>query len=370
MTRVLKAIGLMSGTSMDGIDAAVLETDGERIAAFGATHFEAYAPEMRAKLRAGMERAASLTPAGPLPGELADLERELTQAHARAVAALLRAAGLRTGEIDVVGFHGQALVHRPERRMTLQIGSGPLLAAATGIDVVSDFRSADIRAGGQGAPLVPMYHAALAKERAPVAVVNIGGVANVTFVGRNGELVAFDTGPGNAPIDDWVLQHTGKPVDEGGALAATGRVNEAVVAHLLTHEFFARPGPKSLDRMAFSLDMARNLNAADGAATLTAFTARAIAKAREHFPSVPQEWIVCGGGRHNLVLMRELRSALQGSRVITAEEAGWRGDFIEAEAFAYLAVRSVHGLPISFPTTTGVPRPMTGGVLSCQSVKL
>lgn len=349
---------------MDGIDAAVLDTDGERVAAFGPTHFEPYAPEMRAKLQAGMELAATLSTAGPLSAKLADLERELTQAHARAVAALLGSAALRASEIDVIGFHGQALVHRPERRATLQIGSGPMLAAATGIDVVNDFRSADVRAGGQGAPLVPIYHAALAADRAPVAVINIGGVANVTFVGAKGELIAFDTGPGNAPLDDWAFKHTGKPVDRGGALASKGRVNEAVVAHSLGHEFFARRPPKSLDRMAFSLDMARNLSAEDGAATFTALTARAIAKAREHFPEAPREWIVCGGGRHNPVLMRELRAALQGSRVVTAEDVGWRGDFVEAEAFAYLAVRSLRGLPISFPATTGVPRPMTGGVLS------
>ncbi|MFM9864531.1 MAG: anhydro-N-acetylmuramic acid kinase [Micropepsaceae bacterium] len=363
MARVLKAIGLMSGTSMDGIDAAVLDTDGERIAAFGATHFEPYGPEMRAKLRAGMERAASWTAAGPLPAEIAHLERELTQAHAHAVDVLLRSAGLAARDVAVIGFHGQALVHRPEQRMTLQIGSGPLLAATTGIDVVNDFRSADVRAGGQGAPLVPIYHAALAAGHAPVAVINIGGVANVTFVGRDGKLVAFDTGPGNAPIDDWTMQHTGKPIDAGGALAAKGLVNESVVAHLLQHPFFEKPPPKSLDRMTFSLDMARNLSAEDGAATLTAFTARAIAGAAKHLLAQPLEWIVCGGGRHNPVLMRELRTALQGSRVIVAEDAGWRGDFIEAEAFAYLAVRSLRGLPISFPTTTGAPRPMTGGVL-------
>jgi anhydro-N-acetylmuramic acid kinase len=364
MASVLKAIGLMSGTSMDGIDAAVLDTDGEAISTFGPTHFEPYGDEMRTKLRAGMARAATLPAAGPLPSDLADLQRELTQAHATAVAALLKRHGLRASAVDVIGFHGQALVHRPDHRMTMQIGSGPLLAATTSIDVVSDFRSADVRAGGQGAPLVPIYHAALASDRAPVAVVNIGGVANVTFVGRDGLLIAFDTGPGNAPIDDWALRHTGKPVDFGGHLAAKGRVHESVVAHLLQHEFFSRPGPKSLDRMQFSLDIVGNLSPADGAATLTAFTARTIARARDQFPEPPREWIVCGGGRHNPLLMNELRAALDFTGVLTAEAAMWRGDFIEAEAFAYLAVRSLRGLPISFPATTGVARPTTGGVLS------
>lgn len=364
MARVLKAIGLMSGTSMDGIDAAILDTDGERIAAFGPVLFSPYAGEMRARLREGMARAATGAAVGPLPAELADLERELTQAHAAAVRALLGDAGLRASEIDIIGFHGQALLHRPEEQRTLQIGSGPLMAEALGIAVVNDFRSADVRAGGQGAPLVPIYHAALAADRAPVAVLNIGGVANVTFVGRSGELVAFDTGPGNGPIDDWALKHTGRPADIDGALASRGRVHDDVVEELLRHPYFAVPPPKSLDRLDFSLDLARNLNAEDGAATLTAFTAHAIARARGYLPTSPPAWIVCGGGRRNPFLMGQLRAALGEATVSTAEEAGWRGDFIEAEAFAYLAVRSLRGLPISFPRTTGVPRPMSGGTLS------
>lgn len=364
MTRVLKAIGLMSGTSMDGIDAAILDTDGERIQVFGPARFQPYSAEMREQLRAGLEEAASIRAAGPLPTSLERLERNLTSAHANTVQALLDTAGLKAEDVDVIGFHGQTLIHRPHERMTLQIGSAPRLALLAWIDVVTDFRAADVRAGGQGAPLVPIYHAALAADRAPVAVLNIGGVANVTFVGRGGELIAFDTGPGNGPIDDWALKYTGKPVDESGALAAKGRVNESVVTHLLTHAYFVKPAPKSLDRMDFALDMARNLAVEDGAATLTAFTARSIAKARDHFPEAPREWIICGGGRHNPILMRELRTALKGAHVITAEDAGWRGDFIEAEAFAYLAVRSLRGLPISFPMTTGAPRPMPGGVLS------
>jgi anhydro-N-acetylmuramic acid kinase len=353
----------MSGTSMDGIDAAILDTDGERIAAFGPTRFEPYAADMRARLREALDRAASMPLAGPLPADIEALERELTQAHARAVATLLADAGLAPNQVDVIGFHGQTLIHRPHQRTTLQIGSGPRLAQATAIDVVNDFRAADVRAGGQGAPLVPIYHAALAADRAPVAVLNIGGVANVTFIGKGGTLLAFDTGPGNAPIDDWALKHTGQPIDKGGVLAAKGQVNENVLAHLLQHAYFTKPAPKSLDRMDFALDMARNLAAEDGAATLTAFTARAIAKARDHLPQAPQSWIVCGGGRLNPTLMRELRSALAGATVITAEDAGWRGDFIEAEATAYLALRSLRGLPISFPLTTGAPKPTTGGTL-------
>jgi len=353
----------MSGTSMDGIDAAILDTDGERIAAFGPTRFEPYAADMRARLRDALDQAAALPLNGPLPAAVEALERELTQAHATAIAALLAEANVKPADVDVIGFHGQTLIHRPHQRMTLQIGSGPRLADAAGIDVVSDFRTADVRAGGQGAPLVPIYHAALAADRAPVAVLNIGGVANVTFVGKGGTLIAFDTGPGNAPIDDWALKYTGQPIDKGGALAAKGHVKENVLNHLTQHAYFAKSAPKSLDRMDFPLDMARNLSPEDGAATLTAFTARSIAMARDHLPQAPQTWIVCGGGRLNPTLMRELRAALTGAAVLSAEDAGWRGDFIEAEATAYLAARSLRGLPISFPLTTGAPRPMTGGTL-------
>ncbi len=352
---------------MDGIDAAILETDGEIVAAFGPTRFAPYDDVLRARLRDTVRAGPSLRLDGPLPRRIADIERDLTKAHGEVVDALLRAEGLRATDIAVIGFHGHTLAHRPALRSTLQIGSGPLLAQLTRIDVISDFRVADVRAGGQGAPLAPTYHQALSRGRAPVAILNIGGVANVTFVGRDGTLIAFDTGPGNGPIDDWALHHVGRPVDEGGKLAQRGRVHEDIIAVQLAHPYFIKPPPKSLDRMDFTADMTRNLSPADGAATLTAFTARAAAKSLEQFPEAPRDWIVCGGGRHNPVLMAALQSALPGTRIKAAEDLGWRGDFIEAEAFAYLAVRSLRGLPFSFPKTTGVPRPMTGGVLSVRS---
>lgn len=348
---------------MDGIDAAILETDGETIAAFGPTHFSPYPTSTRDRLRTAIEAAIAARFEGPLPAPIAELELDLTAAHAEAALALVKASELKPADVDVIGFHGQTLVHRPTERLTLQIGSGPQLARATGVSVVSGFREADVRAGGQGAPIVPAYHLALARERAPVAIVNIGGVANVTFIGRNGELIAFDTGPGNAPIDDWVFRLTGKAYDEGGMLAASGRVHENIVAAQLAHPYFSKPAPKSLDRMDFTADMARNLSAADGAATLTAVTARAIAKSRELLPESPREWIACGGGRHNAALMAALRDLLGGGAVRTAEDVGWRGDFIEAEAIAFLAVRSLRGLPYTFSKTTGVTRPMSGGSL-------
>lgn len=364
-TALLRAIGLMSGTSLDGVDAAILESDGLGVQSLGETFHLPYPPGLRAELRALLTAARALPSAGPLPPGCGQAGTQITKVHALAVAGLLSKAGLRPGDIDVIGFHGQTILHRPDRRQTVQIGSGASLAQQTGIDTVSDFRSADVHAGGEGAPLVPLYHAALARQAGaalPIMVVNIGGVANVTYLGADGSVVAFDTGPGNALIDDWAERHTGQPVDKDGALARKGRVDEGRVAAALSHPFFARSAPKSLDRLAFSLALAEGLAPADGAATLTAFTAAALAQAGMLTGEPPKLWVVCGGGRHNPVLMEALRGRIN-APVVSAEEKGWRGDFVEAEAFGYLAIRALKGLPLSLPTTTGVPRPMTGGVL-------
>jgi anhydro-N-acetylmuramic acid kinase len=348
------ALGLMSGTSLDGIDAAVVETDGEgRIRPLGAVTVP-YDPAMRERLRAALGSEAR-NPA------IDALERDLTLRHARIVSDLADREGISTVQIGVVGFHGHTILHRPERRRTWQIGDGALLARETGIDVVADFRSADVASGGQGAPLAPAFHAALAASLdKPVAFLNIGGVANVTWVGADGALVAFDTGPGNALIDDWMLRQTGVPVDRDGRLAASGQVDEAVLSALLANRYFDAPPPKSLDRGDFDPAPAARLGVADGAATLTAFTAAAVARSVPLLPAPPRRWIVCGGGRHNPTLMRMLAARLQGA-VESVEAIGWDGDFIEAQAFAYLAVRSLAGLPISWPGTTGAPSPLCGG---------
>jgi anhydro-N-acetylmuramic acid kinase len=363
MAEVLKVIGLMSGTSLDGIDAALLETDGESVAVPGAALTVPYDADTRAMLRKALDDAIGVARGGPVPYAIREAERISTEAHAKAVLALVRKARLSPGDVALIGYHGQTILHRPEQHWTWQIGDGALLARLTGIDVVNDFRGADVKAGGEGAPLVPLYHAALVKEtralELPVAVVNIGGVANVTYISRE-TILAFDTGPGNAPIDDWAQRHTGKPVDEGGALASAGRINDSVLAKMLQHPFFGRVPPKSLDRLDFNADAVARLSAEDGAATLTAFSAAAIAGSREHFPEPATTWVVCGGGRLNPRLMAELRARVN-APVLSAEDAGWRGDFIEAEAFAYLAVRSIKGLPLSLPTTTGVRQPTIGG---------
>ncbi|MCZ6605371.1 MAG: anhydro-N-acetylmuramic acid kinase [Alphaproteobacteria bacterium] len=364
MSEIQLAIGLMSGTSMDGIDAGMLATDGQGRVRPGAGLSRAYDDEFRRRLRAAAGGSLGA-------GELADLTRDLTLAHAAAVTDLLGAASVRPDDVAVIGFHGHTIDHapapgRPGVGRTVQIGDGALLAAETGIDVVADFRAADVAAGGEGAPLAPAYHAALASgltgERLPLAVLNIGGVANVTWIGSDRELIAFDTGPGNGPIDDFVAARTGAAFDEGGALAAAGTADASLIEAFLRHPYFARPTPKSLDRNAFAeaLTGVEALSTQDGAATLTAVVVAAVNAAQALLPSPPVTWAVTGGGRHNATMMASLRAALA-ALVIPVEDLGWNGDFLEAQAFAYLAVRSLAGLPLSFPGTTGAPHPLTGG---------
>jgi anhydro-N-acetylmuramic acid kinase len=365
MSKVLRAIGLMSGTSLDGIDVALIETDGRGEVVRGPAATYAYTANFKVQLRQCLLEARHLANRTARPGMLAGVEQELTQRHAEALARFLSTHGLQGAGIDVIGFHGQTVLHRPDQRLTVQIGDGQLLAKLTGIDVVYDLRSADCVAGGQGAPLVPVYHRALVDRlpQRPIAVVNIGGVSNVTYIGRTGDLVAFDTGPGNAMIDDWMCRHTTQSFDEHGSFAATGTPSELHVAEYQKHSHFAAVPPKSLDRNAFPLELITDLSPKDGAATLTAFTAASIARAREHFPEEPALWIVCGGGRKNRTLMGMLAARVENA-VVPAEAVGLDGDSLEAEAWAYLAVRALEKLPITFPGTTGVPQAMTGGVLA------
>ncbi len=348
------ALGLMSGTSIDGVDAALLWTDGRAIAEPRGSLTLPYDDALRAALRTAIDQAEMMP-------NVNSVERAMTLAHADAIEALLRQEGLPPDKVRVVGFHGQTLLHRPEAGLTWQIGDGGMLAIACEIDVVSDFRAADIGAGGEGAPLAPIFHAALASSLPkPLAVLNVGGVANVTWIGDDGALLAFDTGPGNAMIDDWCQAHFGDSYDEDGKLAASGAVDTKILHRLLENPYFERVPPKSLDRNAFPSELVENLSPEDGAATLAAFTALSVACAARHFPRPVKRWLVCGGGRHNSDLMRRFRNELD-APVEPVETAGWNGDALEAQAFAYLAVRSRQGLPISFPATTGVSRPLTGG---------
>jgi anhydro-N-acetylmuramic acid kinase len=355
-----RALGLMSGTSMDGVDAAVVETDGETIAAFGPSAFAPYGPEDRALLRASL---------GRWPGEpgLEAVEARVRAVHAAAVAGF--------DGIEVVGFHGQTLAHEPKGRGTHQIGRGDLLARESGLPVVWDFRTADVASGGEGAPLVPFFHFACARfiaATAPVAFLNLGGVGNVTWVDPRtpapespGALVAFDTGPGNALIDDFLGARRGLAFDADGAVAAAGRVHDDLLAGLADHPYVARTPPKSLDRQDFHDFLARvaPLSTEDGAATLAALTAACVAEGARHFPEPPARWLVCGGGRRNRTVMR-LLGARSNAPVEPVEAAGLDGDMLEAQAFAFLAVRVLRGLPTSAPSTTGARLPVSGGRVS------
>ncbi len=362
---MLRVIGLMSGTSLDGVDAAWIETDGERIKAFGPAATLYYEEPLRRDLRALLDAAPRLAADDK---EVARLAAVIADRHAEAVTLLGHGA-------DLIGFHGQTIFHDPSQRRTWQIGDAARLAHKTRLPVAYDFRSADVAAGGEGAPLAPLFHAALAADMPkPLLVVNIGGVANITWLGREGlgreglsaegAIFACDSGPGNGPLDDWVRQHTGAAFDADGALAQSGAVDQKRLAALLEDPYFARPAPKSLDRLHFSAriaDVMAGAPAANGAATLAAFTAAAIA--RSPMPEPPLRVLVGGGGRHNPAIMAGLRVAFP-VPVEPVEAVGWDGDALEAQCFGYLAVRVLRGLPLSLPSTTGVPAPCPGGKIT------
>ena len=356
VTKVLRAIGLMSGTSMDGVDAALIETDGENVTAFGPTAFVPFSNGFVESLRGllGVEPENNDT--------YAQIVGELTALHADAVEKLLWDGEVSAENIDVIGFHGQTIYHAPDKGITIQIGDGQDLANRTGISVVADFRSADVAEGGQGAPLVPLFHDALCRDiEKPLAVLNIGGVANVTMLGvGSNSIPAFDTGPGNALIDDWILEKTGQPCDVNGEFALSGNVDEFALKQLMENEFFELEPPKSLDRNAFDRSPVDELSVEDGAATLTAFSAEAVSRSCDFVTEKPIRWLVCGGGRHNKAMMAALRDVL-GVPVESVEVIGLQGDALEAQAFGFLAVRVLYGLPTSLPSTTGASRPVSGG---------
>jgi anhydro-N-acetylmuramic acid kinase len=368
------AIGLMSGTSMDGIDIAMLRTDGITAVEAGPSLFVPYDATFARRIELALETAKDIRRRQDRPGDLAALERDITLRHAQAVKEFLRSpvAG-KWDNPEVIGFHGQTVLHRPLVGLTVQLGEGALLARELKLPVVYDMRANDMVHGGQGAPLVPAYHAALAAAlpeqfagRFPVVFVNIGGISNITYVPAEGDPIAFDTGPGNTLIDQFVSREGGVPYDADGAIASEGRIASVVIERYLQAPFFAKPGPKSLDRNDFTLGPVQGLELADGARTLAAVSAKAILKSVEHLPQPPKLWIVCGGGRKNPHIVSDLRAGAQkaGAEVIVAEDAGLNGDSTEAEAWAYLAVRSMKGLPLTFPTTTGCREAVTGGVLA------
>jgi anhydro-N-acetylmuramic acid kinase len=366
-TGAVRAVGLMSGTSLDGVDVALIETDGERIARFGPTGYRPYSDDEQALLHKALKQGVRLTERTARPGVLAEADAFVTRVHAETVEAFFATEHIDKSGVAIVGFHGQTVLHRPAARLTVQIGDGKVLARRLGIPVAYDFRAADVAAGGQGAPLVPVFHQALTRDldRAhPIAVLNVGGVANVTFVDGD-DPIACDTGPGNALIDDFMRARTGAPLDRDGDQASKGRVDEAFVERVLADGFFGLPYPKSLDRNAFAFANIGlpDFSVADGAATLSALTAAAVARIVPHLPAPPRAWIVAGGGARNPTLMRMLAERLKPATVEPADAVGWSSQSIEAQAFAYLAVRCMRALPLTFPATTGVARPLPGGIL-------
>lgn len=365
MSQTFTALGLMSGTSLDGIDAAIIETDGHAYVRPIDFISIPYTPAVQKTIRSVLGRNDVRSP------DIQAVERTLTEKHIEAVRTLLNKS---SRPVDIIGFHGQTILHNIQDKITIQIGDGALMAAQTGIDTVNNFRLADVQNGGQGAPLLPLYHQARARSDAlltPLAILNIGGVANVTYMGNN-DLLAFDTGPGCALIDDFVKHRTGQPYDQNGTLAATGTVHQNLLDHVLALPFFDEVPPKSLDRDTFKKPEALrggglftaldSLSTADGTATLTAFTIQSIVRAQDHLPTKPDTWLITGGGRLNAHIMTQLSQALNVT-VKPVESVHWNGDAVEAEGFAYLAVRSILGLPLSVPGTTGVTVPQTGGTL-------
>jgi anhydro-N-acetylmuramic acid kinase len=356
----LWSLGAMSGTSLDGVDAAMVQTDGITIESFGPSAYRPYTPEEQAALRAAL---------GQWPGDadVAAAAEVVENAHAELLS--------RFSGADLLGFHGQTLAHDPAGRGTHQCGNGAILAQLLGLPTVWDFRSADVTMGGQGAPLAPFYHFALARHigaTEPVAFLNLGGVGNLTWVDPRAlgpeapdALFAFDTGPANAPLNDLMLARRGLTHDEGGALAAEGSADEDFVAKVITDPWFDLAPPKSLDRNAFAglVDHLDLMPDADAAATLTAIAAAAVAAAQIHFPAPVSRILVTGGGRLNPTLMAELRRRIP-VEILAVEEVGLDGDMLEAQAFAFLAVRVLRGLATSGPTTTGTPALVGGGQIS------
>ncbi len=362
----MKAIGLMSGTSMDGIDVALIETDGEAVHAFGPACAYPYSAAERHLLREAMVAGRGLTARDARGGVLALAESMVTSKHADCVQAFAEAYGIKLSSVDVIGFHGQTVLHRPEQQLTVQLGDGWGLERGARCSRRLRFPRRGYgkwrpgRAAGAGLSPRPR----LARGPAlPAAFVNIGGIANVTFVpeGPAEGLIAFDAGPGNCLIDDWALRHTGEPMDRDAKLAMAGKVDRQTLAALISHPYFKEPAPKSLDRGTFALDLIGELSPEDGAATLTAFTVAGIAAAAHQLPAHPRIWIVTGGGARNPHMFEGLRRVL-GVNTVTADEAGFSTDFMEAQAFAYLAARRMKELPSTFAGTTGVSEPAICGL--------
>lgn len=360
-------VGMMSGTSMDGIDVAAIRTDGVHVFEIGPGLLVPYSEKLREDLR-------SILGSTEVSQKIFQIEKEITEVHAAAFFSFLERFSFPKESVNLIGFHGHAILHQPPSRFpvgrTWQIGDGALLAKLTDTDVVANMRANDVAAGGEGAPLVPLYHRALAENlEKPLAIVNIGGISNVTWLGEKNQILAFDMGPGNGLIDDWVWKHTQKPFDTLGAIASRGKIHEDRVREFLKSPYFSKKPPKSLDRLDYSSNIVDGLSLEDGAATLTEITALSIVKGAKFFPTPPIQWLLTGGGSYNQTLVGLIQQHLSPTPVQKVESVGWSGDFLEAQAWAFLAVRSRKGLPVSLPETTGVSKELTGGEFFSRNSK-
>jgi anhydro-N-acetylmuramic acid kinase len=364
----MRILGFMTGTSLDAVDMAVIETDGEEITRLGPASESNLDPAVRALIEVAIADALRWPPHAPPPESFAAVAAAIAGEHIAAADDFMRRHRLLPEDIDLIGLQGQTVLHSPPTPArpvgrTVQLVDAEAVARGLGIAVAYDFRSDDLAAGGQGAPLSPAYHAALVRHSTlstPTAVLNLGGVANVTLVGSDGALEAFDTGPANGMLDLLVQTRGAGRFDADGSLAGAGQVDQSVLETYLADSYFHRRGPKSLDRFDFPLDPVAALSLEDAAATLTAFAADSVARGLRALSEMPLRLVATGGGRHNPVLMQAIRERLP-FPTLSAEDVHWRGDSVEAEAFAFLAARCLLGLPISYPRTTGVPSPMTGG---------
>jgi len=360
---------------MDGIDVAMIKTDGENHVEFGPCLAIEYPASVRSKIESSLIEAENINTREERSGILSEVEHLITDLHGQACKTFFKDNRIDKSTVRAVGFHGQTVLHRPEQGVTVQLGDGQALADIIGVDVVYDMRANDMTVGGQGAPLVPIYHQALAGKvdaGLPVVFVNIGGISNITYVGQDAKLLAFDTGPGNALIDQWVQSKAGIPFDQGGVIASEGNVLAPIVESYMQSDFFERSGPKSLDRNDFKPLHANKAELSDGARSLARVTAQAIIRATDLMPKKPKQWIISGGGRLNGTIMADLIQLANehDASVVTSDSLQLNGDMMEAEAFAYLAIRSLRKLPLTFPTTTGCKKTMTGGVLAQPKTSL
>ena len=358
----ITVIGLMSGTSLDGVDASIIKTDGVDVFDFGSSINVPYGDELRAKLQKLLNSSVDVVNDLEF---INNLEKEFTLFNAKVVEELLLDYD---GKIDLIGFSDLTFHHDPKNHISYQLGDGQLLSDLTQIKVVNRFRTADVRLGGQGSPLIPIFYSALtSKMQKPVVVLNIGGISSVSWFGQNGEMLAFDSGVGNGVINDWILKHSGEQIDYNGRFAAMGKVDEQVLSCLMRHKYFDVLPPKSVDVNIFKekLENLEGLSIEDGAATATAFVAESITSSlKKYVEEMPKEIIITGGGAKNPTLMRMIRQRLSGIEVVSAADVDWDVSALEAQAFAFLATRRLSYMPNSFPTTTGVIEPTIGGEVS------